>query len=153
MPEEHPRHTDYRRPRTTHHGVSALSHTGKIPGDRAFGLSVGAVVVAIAGWLTWKGAQPSGSVTALVGVVLAGCALFAPAALRVPNRLWWRLATVLGWVNTRVLLTVFFFLVLTPTGVMMRLFGRSPLRTARADTTWSAYDARRRESSHYTRLS
>jgi hypothetical protein len=129
-----------------------MSHTGRMPGERAFGLSVGGVSVAIAAWLTWKGAQPAGAVAALVGTLLVGCGLLAPAALRIPNRVWWRIATVLGWVNTRLLLTVFFFLVMTPTGVVMRLFGRSPLRSARSDTNWSGYDERRRDSNHYTHL-
>lgn len=129
-----------------------MSHIGRMPGERAFGLSVGAVVVAIAAWLTWRGAQPAGAVAAAVGTLLVGCGLLAPAALRIPNRIWWRIATVLGWVNTRLLLTVFFFLVMTPTGVVMRLFGRSPLRSARSDTNWSGYDERRRDSNHYTHL-
>ncbi len=129
-----------------------MSHTGRMPGERSFGLSVGAVVLAIAVWLTWRGSIQAAAGAAAVGLTLIGCGLLAPAALRIPNRIWWRIATVLGWVNTRLLLTVFFFLVMTPTGVVMRLFGRSPLRTIRSDTNWSGYDERRRNSGHYTHL-
>jgi hypothetical protein len=35
---------------------------------------------------------------------------------------------------------------------VMRLFGRSPLRAVRADTNWSVYDERRRDSRHYEHL-
>jgi hypothetical protein len=42
----------------------------------------------------------------------------------------------LGWLNTRIILTVVFFLVVTPIGVVMRLFGRSPMNPARGGETY-----------------
>ena len=40
---------------------------------------------------------------------------------------WMTLAFALGWVNTRILLGVFFYLIITPTGLLMRLFGKDLL--------------------------
>jgi hypothetical protein len=40
---------------------------------------------------------------------------------------WMKFAFVLGWVNTRLILGVFYYLILTPTGLIMRLVGRDPL--------------------------
>ncbi|MFN0157105.1 MAG: SxtJ family membrane protein, partial [Bacteroidota bacterium] len=37
---------------------------------------------------------------------------------------WMKFAFVLGWINTRILLGVFFYLIITPTGLLMRLFGK-----------------------------
>ena len=125
---------------------------GRIPTERSFGLSVGTASMAFGALLTWRGHHRAGSVVAVIGVVLVCGGLLAPAALRVPNRIWWRFAGVLGWINSRILLTVFFFLVLTPAGCVLRLFGRSPLRSARPDTNWSRYDERRRTSKHYEHL-
>jgi hypothetical protein len=42
-------------------------------------------------------------------------------------RVWMKFAEGLGWVMTRVILSVFYFLILTPVGVVMRIFGRRPL--------------------------
>ena len=123
-----------------------------MPGERSFGLSVGTASVVFAGLLLWRGHQRVAMVAASVGVVLVIGGLLAPAALKVPNRLWWRFATVLGWINSRILLTVFFFLVLTPAGLVMRLFGRSPLRAVGPDTNWSGRDDRHRDSKHYEHL-
>jgi hypothetical protein len=92
------------------------------------------------------------AVVAAIGVVLILGALIAPAALRVPNRIWWRFATILGWINSRILLTLFFLLVLTPAGWVMRLLGRNPLHSARSDTNWTGYNERRREPRHYEHL-
>ena len=44
-------------------------------------------------------------------------------------RLWMKFADALAWINTRILLIVIYYLVVTPTGFVMRLFGKSPLDT------------------------
>ena len=54
-------------------------------------------------------------------------------------RLWMKLAEGMGWVMTRVVLSVFYFLVLTPFGLGRRLMGKPTL-----DTAWPA-----RTSSHW----
>lgn len=129
-----------------------MSTSGKMPSERSFGLSVGPASLALAALLAWRGHQRAAAIVAAAGVVLLLGGLLAPAALRVPNRLWWRFAGLLGWINSRILLTVFFFVVMTPVGLLMRLFGRSPLRSVRDDTNWSGYDDRRRDSKHYDHL-
>jgi hypothetical protein len=53
-----------------------------------------------------------------------------------------RVGEVLGWINTRILLTLVFFLVVAPIGIVMRLFGRSPIATSiatgrRKDSYWT----------------
>ncbi len=40
---------------------------------------------------------------------------------------WMKFAFVLGWINTRILLGLFFYLVVTPIGLGMRLFGKDLL--------------------------
>lgn len=129
-----------------------MNHPGQRPSERSFGLSVGTVSLLFAGLLAWRGHPRAAAAAGIVGILLLAGGLLAPTALRLPNRLWWRFATVLGWVNSRILLTVFFFLVLTPVGCLLRLFGRSPLRSVHPGTNWSGYDARRRDSRHYEHL-
>jgi hypothetical protein len=123
-----------------------------MPSERTFGVSVGTVTLIIAAWLAWRGVVPLAGWLAALGLVLIISGVMAPAVLRVPNRIWWRIALVLGWINTRLLLGAFFFVILTPTGLVMRLFGRSPLRTAQSDTNWSPCNRQRRGARHYERL-
>ena len=75
-----------------------------------------------------------------------------PPALRLPNRIWWRFAQALGWFNARVILTVFFALVLIPAGLLMRLAGRNPLRPSTTGTNWTPYPARRADPRHYEHM-
>lgn len=122
------------------------------PTERAFGGSVGSACVALGGLLWWRGYSTAGPALVVLGSVLVVLGRLAPSTLRVPNRYWWRFAQVLGWINARVLLTLFYALVLTPAGVIMRLVGRNPLRPTEAHTSWSPYAARRRDPKHYEQM-
>ncbi|VAX18789.1 hypothetical protein MNBD_NITROSPINAE04-2486 [hydrothermal vent metagenome] len=54
-------------------------------------------------------------------------AAVAPMALLPLYRLWVKFAMALAWFNTRLLLAMVFYLVITPIGVAMRLFGKDVL--------------------------
>ena len=63
-----------------------------------------------------------------LGVGLVGPALAMPRVLAPAHHLWMGLAEVLAWINTRLLLGVVFFGIVTPMGVVMRLLGKDPMR-------------------------
>ena len=130
-----------------------IEHTDRrVPTERSLGLSVG-LVCTLAGTLSrWRGHDVFGPTLIAAGTILLILGVAAPRVLRVPNRVWWRFAQTLGWINARVLLTAFFVIVLTPVGVIMRLCGRNPLRPSQSATTWSTYGARRRAPRHYERM-
>jgi hypothetical protein len=61
----------------------------------------------------------------LVPVLLVGgLAWLVPAWLETPHRIWMMLAGVLGFVMTRVILAVVFYLVLTPLALVSRIVGK-----------------------------
>ena len=124
--------------------------TGHRPTERTFGVSVGTVALCVGALASWRRHPTAGVALLIAGALLSTLGRLAPSALRIPNRIWWRFAQALGWVNARILLTVFFAVVLTPVGVLLRLLGRSPLRPLRADSNWGAYPAR--GSRHYERM-
>jgi hypothetical protein len=53
--------------------------------------------------------------------------LLLPMALRPVYVAWMTLAQALAWVNTRLILSLFYYLVMTPISLLMRLFGRDTL--------------------------
>jgi hypothetical protein len=94
---------------------------------RRFGITVGSVLAIIGFWpALWRVEPPRYWLVVPAGTLLT-LGLFAPALLRKPFALWMRVAFALGWINTRVLLTVLFYLVLTPTAVIMKLVGFDPM--------------------------
>ena len=124
----------------------------RMPTERSFGVSVGIVCLALGIVSGWRGHGVAGGALILVGFLLFTTGLVAPALLRAPNRIWWRLARILGWVNARVVLTVLFAVVLTPVGLVMRVIGRNPLHPRQSSTNWGPYPARRRDARHYEHM-
>jgi multisubunit Na+/H+ antiporter MnhG subunit len=53
--------------------------------------------------------------------------LALPLALCPVYKGWMWLARVLAWINTRIILTLFFYAVMTPVSLLMKLFGRDAL--------------------------
>ena len=58
-------------------------------------------------------------------LVLIG--LFMPDLANGIHRGWMKLSEMLGWVTSRVLLTIIFFLVVTPLGFISRILGKNDL--------------------------
>jgi hypothetical protein len=128
-------------------------HKGPANPERSFGLSVGGVLIAVAGYLLWRGRVLGAEVTGGIGVVLVLGGLVAPRLLKWPSALWWKFATALGYVNARVILSIAFVIVLTPIGLIWRAIGRDPLARRRASWPgWTAYPSRYADRSHFTRM-
>jgi hypothetical protein len=59
------------------------------------------------------------------------------AAAFLVYKVWMRVAFILSWVNTRIILFVLFYLILTPIGLVLRLFKVDLLeRRKQAETYW-----------------
>ena len=93
---------------------------------RKFGLLFAAVFTLLGLYMLWRGNADWYWAPILGGgFLLAG--FVAYPVLRPVYLGWMKFAFVLGWINTRLLLGLFFFLVMTPIGVGMRLFGKDLL--------------------------
>jgi len=76
------------------------------------------------------------------GVFFLFTGLFLEPALRPVYAGWMKFAHVLGWVNTRLLLGLFFYLVLTPVALVLRLGGKD-LLDQRLDRSARSYWVKR----------
>jgi len=97
---------------------------------RSFGLLVGGIFCAIGLWpAVFRGA---GVRLWLIGlaVALVVPALVAPRMLAPAHRVWMALGAALGWVNTRIVLSLVFFGLITPMGLVMRLTRHDPMQRA-----------------------
>lgn len=92
---------------------------------RKFGFVVGGMM-ALVGFLLYNfGVNPNiyGPIGG-VGAALLALAIFYPAALRPAQCVWMGFAFVLGWIVSRILLTIVFFLVVFPVGLVAQLSGK-----------------------------
>jgi CBS domain containing-hemolysin-like protein len=107
---------------------------------RKFGLSVGAVFCLLALWMFLRNRFPLAlTILGIVGVLLIVMGLIVPKALNEIYRVWMGMAFAIGWVVSRILLSMVFFLVITPIGFIARLFGKEfmDIETNRAnDSYW-----------------
>jgi hypothetical protein len=78
-----------------------------------------------------------------VSALFLAAALVLPNSLTLPRQAWMKLAAVLGFVNQRILLTVLFAVLITPTAALLRLLGKQPI-PLRANGQASSYWRRRR---------
>lgn len=95
---------------------------------RQFGLVTAAMLVLffelLIPWI-WDIALPLWPLFAAGILILMG--LLVPAALGPVYHVWMRFANVLGWINTRIILSLVFFVIFFPFGMVMRLFN-DPMR-------------------------
>jgi len=103
----------------------------------------GAIAAACAAFLLYKG-NPAWPWILAAAVFFAGTGLFAVPVLRPIHTGWMKFAYALAWVNTRLLLGLFFYLVMTPVGLLMRLFGKDFLEE-RLDRSAASYWKKRTE--------
>ena len=95
---------------------------------RQFGLMVGGVFLLIGLW-PFVRRQEAVLIWAVVpGSLLAVAGLVVPSLLKQVYQGWMWVGHVLGWVNTRIILGVLFYGVVTPMGLVMKLTGRDPMR-------------------------
>lgn len=121
--------------------------------ERSFGISVGTVLLLIAAALVWRGRLLTAEIMGGIGAVLLILGLTHPPLLKWPSAVWWKFAMVLGYVNSRIILTVAFAIILTPLGLIWRLIGRDPLALRRRNWPgWSPYPDRYRNANHFTRM-
>jgi hypothetical protein len=119
---------------------------------RTFALLVGGIFAVIGLWpVLWRGeALRLWAVLLSVGLVVPG--VVWPRSLGPVYRGWMLLGHVLGWINTRILLGIIFFGLITPMGLVRRLLGKDSMRRSfepEVDTYRVVREPR--PSSHLTR--
>jgi len=90
---------------------------------RKFGIIVGIVLLIIAGFFFLK-EKESFQLFLTIGTVLFVTGIVIPFTLKPIYWVWMVFSTILGWFMTRVILSLLFYVVFTPIGLIARLFGK-----------------------------
>jgi multisubunit Na+/H+ antiporter MnhG subunit len=104
---------------------------------RKFGTTVGTVLLLI-GVVLYLLNKPSFVYFGGIGLLLTLFGIALPNLLRPINKVWMTLAIVLGWFMSRVILIILFYLIITPIGFLLKLFGRG-LLNLELDNSFSSY--------------
>jgi len=123
---------------------------------RKTALVVACVLLALAAWNLYRGRT---TYVAVLGGF--GCALLLIASPVLPaafarrfHVVWMTAAALLGAVNSRILLSLMFYLVFTPYGFISRVVGRDPLnrRAAKGESYWTPRKKTRQTKEGFERL-
>lgn len=120
---------------------------------RRFGFTIGTVLLLLGVLFLWRPRAAGWPLSTSGGLILL-VALAWPAALKTLHRAWMTVALALGWVMTSVILTVVFFLVVTPLGFLQRVFARPALELSfkkDAPSYWKKRDPRPLDAAEYER--
>ena len=90
---------------------------------RDFGILIGIILLIIAGILFYK-ERESYELIILLGIAFIGLGLGMPIILKPFYSVWMYFAVVLGWLMTRLILGLLFYIVVSPIGLISRLFGK-----------------------------
>ena len=93
---------------------------------RKFGLTFLVVLGAFSGFLFWRGSHAAPWFLALA-LIFGLWGMLLPRWLAPLYKIWMTLAIVMGAIMARVLLTILYYLVVTPIGLTMRLLGKDIL--------------------------
>ena len=89
---------------------------------RKFGITIGLILLILAGYFFWKGNE-SFQLFLTNGIIFFVLGIVIPFILKPIYWVWINFATILGWAITRIILSLMFYIIVTPIGVFLRLFG------------------------------
>ncbi len=109
---------------------------------RKFGLVTGAMIILFIGvllpWLGHKNILAWQKITAPLGSAFIVWALAHAKSLVWIHKPWMFIAEKIGWVNTRIIMALLFYVILMPIGFMMRIAGKDPM-ARKFEATASSY--------------
>ena len=91
--------------------------------ERGFGITFGAFFAIIGLYPLWYSTNIH-LWACIISSFFVFFGIFLPKALIIPNKLWFKLSLLLGNIVTPIVMGIIFFLTVTPTGIIMRLFGQ-----------------------------
>jgi len=93
---------------------------------RSFGITFGIIFLIIAGFLYYQEKDSFQLFIYLAGS-FSGLGIILPIILKPFYMLWMIFAVILGWFMTKVILSLLFYLIITPIGLFLRIIGKDLL--------------------------
>ena len=124
--------------------------------SRKFGFTMAGAFTVITLILLYKEKTTAVIIFGSVAFLFAAFALVAPKVLAPVERVWMAMARVLGAINTRIIMGLFYLFFFVPLSLFFKLIGRDEMRRRRwaagANTNWEDYRPRQRNARHYENM-
>ena len=108
---------------------------------RSFGITIGIILFIISAILFYYD-KSSYQIIAYIGGGFIALGTIIPILLKPIYILWMTFAVILGWVMTRVILSIVFYFIMTPIGLLTRLLGEDflALKKSNSGSYWNNRD-------------
>ena len=93
---------------------------------RSFGITFGIIFLIIAGFLYYQEKDSFQLFIYLAGS-FSGLGFILPILLKPFYMVWMIFATILGWFMTRLILSLLFYIIITPIGLFLKILGKDLL--------------------------
>ena len=115
-----------------------------------FGFTIGFILLIIGGFLFYKD-QELFAYLLSIGTIFISLGLIAPKALKPIFKIWMILSVVIGWIMTRIILSVLFYSIITIIGIFTRLLGKDflGLKSNNRETFWNIRNKEQELSQDY----
>jgi len=109
---------------------------------KSFGITMGIILFIISGLLMYYNKEIY-QVIGIIALTFVGLGLILPVVLKPLYFVWMTFAAILGWVMTRVILSLVFYLIITPIGLLTRIIGEDflALKKKNLDSYWNHRDS------------
>lgn len=95
---------------------------------REFGLLAGVIIAGLFGLiLPLIRGHSLPIIPWVIAIILVGLAIILPKSLDPVYQVWMKIGFALGWLNNRIILSIVFFIILTPMALMMKLLKRDTM--------------------------
>ena len=117
---------------------------------RSFGITIGIILFIISGLLMYYNKEIY-QVIGIIALTFIGLGLIIPVVLKPFYFVWMTFAAILGWIMTRVILSLVFYLIITPIGLLARLLGEDflALKKTESDSHWNYRDSTKELNQDY----
>lgn len=109
---------------------------------RNFGITIGVILLVIGGYLFFK-ELGSYQTFLYLAIALIGLGLIIPNLLKPIYLIWMIFAVIIGWVMTRVILSLLFYFIITPIGIIAKILNKDFLNLKKEygkTTYWNKRD-------------
>ena len=109
-----------------------------------FGYTIATILLIVAGFLVFK-EKESHQYLIIISSVFFCFGLIIPIILKPLYIIWMAFAVILGWFMTRLILIILFYFILTPIGLLGKLFGKNFLENnfnSSANSYWYLRDSK-----------
>tara|TARA_A100001015_G_C15015534_1_gene725307 strand:+ start:1963 stop:2373 length:411 start_codon:yes stop_codon:yes gene_type:complete len=117
---------------------------------RSFGITMGIILFFISGLLMYYDKE-SYQLIAIIASTFIGIGFILPMLLKPIYFVWMIFAAVLGWVMTRVILSIVFFFIITPISFLTKLLGEDflALKKSNSESYWNYRDSSEELNQNY----